>query len=125
MIETFTTGSPHTNTTVITAKFESGFVTKDDLVPFHCSPVSSGAAQLQTDVRWVSRVAHAMGAAIPNVLQPSAFVWFEKTQRTLVKALSVSGWRPMKQLAVRVHFVRCSGLFNDWSVEGVLSLVFV
>ncbi|GFX27241.1 e3 ubiquitin-protein ligase RNF13 [Trichonephila clavipes] len=35
------------------------------------------------------------------------------------------GWRPMKQLAVRVHFLRCGGLLDDWSVEGVLSLVFV
>ncbi|GFV68622.1 uncharacterized protein TNCV_2274851 [Trichonephila clavipes] len=31
----------------------------------------------------------------------------------------------MKQLAVRVHFLRCGGLLDDWSVEGVLSLVFV
>ncbi|GFV73404.1 uncharacterized protein TNCV_3389201 [Trichonephila clavipes] len=29
---------------------------------------------------WASRAAHVMGAVIPNVLQPSAFVWFEKTQ---------------------------------------------
>ncbi|GFW80796.1 uncharacterized protein TNCV_3778761 [Trichonephila clavipes] len=32
----------------------------------------------------------------------------------------------MKQLAaVRVHFLRSGGLLDDWSVEGVLSLVFV
>ncbi|GFS76230.1 hypothetical protein TNCV_4667781 [Trichonephila clavipes] len=29
-----TTGFPHTNTVVITAEIESGFVAKDDLVPF-------------------------------------------------------------------------------------------
>ncbi|GFS62573.1 uncharacterized protein TNCV_1263261 [Trichonephila clavipes] len=43
----------------------------------------------------------------------------------LVKVLPVPGWRPMKQLAIRVHFLRCHGLLDDWSVEGVLSLVFV
>ncbi|GFY11114.1 hypothetical protein TNCV_4471001 [Trichonephila clavipes] len=42
--EAFTTGSPHTNMIVITAEIESGFVTKDELVPFRCSPVSSCVA---------------------------------------------------------------------------------
>ncbi|GFT28296.1 e3 ubiquitin-protein ligase RNF13 [Trichonephila clavipes] len=54
---------------------------------------------------WASRAAHVMSAAIPNVLQPDAFVWFEKTQGPLVKVLPVTGWRPMKQLAVRMHFL--------------------
>ncbi|GFX31076.1 uncharacterized protein TNCV_2025791 [Trichonephila clavipes] len=31
----------------------------------------------------------------------------------------------MKQLAVHEHFLRCGGLLDYWSVEGVLSLVFV
>ncbi|GFW00064.1 uncharacterized protein TNCV_3568541 [Trichonephila clavipes] len=74
---------------------------------------------------WASRAAHVMGAKIPNVLQPGAFVRFEKTQGPIVKVLPVPGWRPMKQLAVRVHFLRCGGLLDDWSVEGVLSLVFM
>ncbi|GFS75991.1 uncharacterized protein TNCV_4666271 [Trichonephila clavipes] len=43
----------------------------------------------------------------------------------LMKVLHVPGWWPMKQLAVRVHFLRCGGLLNDWSVEGILNLVFV
>ncbi|GFV26759.1 uncharacterized protein TNCV_2098941 [Trichonephila clavipes] len=42
----FTTGSPHTNTIVITAEIEYGFVGKDDLVPFRCSPVFSCVAPL-------------------------------------------------------------------------------
>ncbi|GFU90885.1 uncharacterized protein TNCV_4922181 [Trichonephila clavipes] len=116
-------GSPLMNTIVITAEIESGFVAKDDLVPFRCSPLSSCVAPLQTERRW--RAAHIMGTANPNVLQPGAFVWFEKTQGPPVKVLPVPGWRPMKPLAVRVHFLRCGGLLNDWSVEGVLSLVFV
>ncbi|GFW18743.1 hypothetical protein TNCV_1369971 [Trichonephila clavipes] len=49
LVFAFTTGSPHTNTIVITAEIESGFVTKDDLVPFRCSPVSSSAAPLLTE----------------------------------------------------------------------------
>ncbi|GFX15957.1 uncharacterized protein TNCV_522641 [Trichonephila clavipes] len=37
-IEAFITGSPHTNTIVITAEIESRFVAKYDLFPFRCSP---------------------------------------------------------------------------------------
>ncbi|GFW26205.1 uncharacterized protein TNCV_3397011 [Trichonephila clavipes] len=74
---------------------------------------------------WASRAAHVMRATIPNVLQPGAFVWIEKEQGPLVKVLLVPGWQPMKQLAVRMHFLRFGGLLNDWFVEGVLSLVFV
>ncbi|GFU10750.1 e3 ubiquitin-protein ligase RNF13 [Trichonephila clavipes] len=66
-----------------------------------------------------------MDSAISNVLQPGAFVWFEKTQGPLVKVLPVPGRRLMKQLAVRVHFLRCDGLLDNWSVEGILSLVFL
>ncbi|GFW04125.1 uncharacterized protein TNCV_2668901 [Trichonephila clavipes] len=114
MIEAFTTGSPHTNTITITAKIESGFVAKDNLVPFHYSPVSSWVAQLNGGVDWwATRAAQVMGAAILNVLQPGAFVWFEKTQGPLMKVLPVPGWRPMKQLVVRMHFLRCCGLLND------------
>ncbi|GFU83445.1 e3 ubiquitin-protein ligase RNF13 [Trichonephila clavipes] len=40
---------------------------------------------------WASRAAHVMGAAIPNVLQPGAFVWLEKTRGPLVKVLLVPG----------------------------------
>ncbi|GFX87846.1 uncharacterized protein TNCV_4373111 [Trichonephila clavipes] len=41
-------GVHHMNTIIIPAEIESGFVAKDDLVPFRCSPVSSCAATLQT-----------------------------------------------------------------------------
>ncbi|GFT20608.1 uncharacterized protein TNCV_2184281 [Trichonephila clavipes] len=66
-----------------------------------------------------------MGVTIPNVLQPGAFVLFEKTQGPLVKVLLMPGWWPMKQLAVRVHFLRYGSPLDDWSVEGVLRLVLV
>ncbi|GFW93129.1 uncharacterized protein TNCV_3888701 [Trichonephila clavipes] len=39
----------HTDTIVITAETESGFLAKDDLVPFHYSPVFSCRAPLQTE----------------------------------------------------------------------------
>ncbi|GFY35686.1 e3 ubiquitin-protein ligase RNF13 [Trichonephila clavipes] len=71
-----------------------------------------------------SRAAHVMGAVIPNVIQPGTFVWFEKKHDPVVKVLPVPGGRPMKQLAVRVHFLRCGSLLDDWSVEGILSMVF-
>ncbi|GFX37973.1 hypothetical protein TNCV_3835741 [Trichonephila clavipes] len=48
-IEALTMGSPPTKTIVITAEIESGFVTKDNLVLFRRSPVSSCAASLQTE----------------------------------------------------------------------------
>ncbi|GFV57624.1 hypothetical protein TNCV_2705691 [Trichonephila clavipes] len=67
---------------VITAEIESGFVTKDDMVPFRCSRVAP-------------------------------------RHRPLLKVLPVPGWRPMKQLAARVHFLRCGGLLDDWCVECV------
>ncbi|GFU98933.1 uncharacterized protein TNCV_3381791 [Trichonephila clavipes] len=47
--------SPHTNAIVITAEIESRFVTKDDLVEFHRSPVSSCVAQLQTEASMSGR----------------------------------------------------------------------
>ncbi|GFV87918.1 uncharacterized protein TNCV_781991 [Trichonephila clavipes] len=66
-----------------------------------------------------------MDAAILNVLQPGVFVWFEKIQGPPVKLLSMPGWRPMKQLAVRVNFIRYGVILDYWSVEGILSLVSV
>ncbi|GFT07095.1 hypothetical protein TNCV_1416121 [Trichonephila clavipes] len=38
---------------VSTAEIESGFVDKDNLVPFRCSPVSSCVAPLQTEASMV------------------------------------------------------------------------
>ncbi|GFU82559.1 uncharacterized protein TNCV_4154291 [Trichonephila clavipes] len=66
---------------------------------------------------------HTITPAAGTVCQPGAFVWFEKTQEPLVKVLHVPRWRLMKQLAVRVHLLRCGCLLDEWSVEGVLSLV--
>ncbi|PRD23229.1 UNVERIFIED_CONTAM: hypothetical protein NCL1_46977 [Trichonephila clavipes] len=43
----------------------------------------------------------------------------------LLKVLPVPGWQSMKQLALCVHFLRCGGLLDDWSLEGNLSLFFI
>ncbi|GFT72989.1 integrase catalytic domain-containing protein [Trichonephila clavipes] len=85
----------------------------------HCTTPNEGVSG------WESRAAHVMGIAIPNVLQPGTFIWFEKTEGPLVKVLPVPGWLPMKQLAVCMHFLQCGSLLDNWSVEGVLSLVFM
>ncbi|GFU97876.1 uncharacterized protein TNCV_1103841 [Trichonephila clavipes] len=90
MIEVFITGSPHTNTIVISPEIESGFVVKDNLDPFHCSPASSSVEPFIPNVGndgWTSKASHVMGTAISNVLQPGTFVWFEKTQGLLMKVL--------------------------------------
>ncbi|GFY29645.1 uncharacterized protein TNCV_1812251 [Trichonephila clavipes] len=87
-IEAFPTGSPHTNTIAFTAEIESGSVAKNNLIPFRCSPDSLYATPLETEA---SRAAHVMGVAIPNVLQPGAFVWFEKRVGPQMKVLPVPG----------------------------------
>ncbi|GFY13837.1 uncharacterized protein TNCV_986091 [Trichonephila clavipes] len=38
---------------------------------------------------------------------------FKKSQEPLVKVLPVPGWRPMKQLALRVQFLQCGSLLED------------
>ncbi|GFV76481.1 e3 ubiquitin-protein ligase RNF13 [Trichonephila clavipes] len=74
--------------------------------------------------RWVDvKGRTSNGRRDPKCLQPGALVWFEKTQEPPVKVLPGPGWRPMKQLAVRVYFLRCGGLPEDWSITGILSLV--
>ncbi|GFY19842.1 uncharacterized protein TNCV_2145351 [Trichonephila clavipes] len=116
----------HTNTIVISAEIESGFVAKDDLVSFRGSPVSSWVPIPNGGIdRWVSSTANVMYAVNPNSLQPGAILRFEKTQGTLLKVLPVPEWWPTKQVAIRMHFSRCGDLLDDWSVEDVLSLVFV
>ncbi|GFT74476.1 uncharacterized protein TNCV_539771 [Trichonephila clavipes] len=66
-----------------------------------------------------------MGTAIPKFSLASRLCMVREETGFLLKALHVPGWQLMKQLAVFVHFLRCSGLLDDWYVEGVFSLVFV
>ncbi|GFW85516.1 uncharacterized protein TNCV_145611 [Trichonephila clavipes] len=107
--------------TADSAKFES-LMAVSSTVPLDHFLVLSTTPNEGVD-GWASREAHVMGTAIPNVLQQGAFVWFEKTQMPLMKVLPVPGWRQMKQMAVRVHFLRYGSLLDDWSVESVLSLI--
>ncbi|GFX00151.1 uncharacterized protein TNCV_296401 [Trichonephila clavipes] len=112
---------------VTTAEIESGFVSKDDpgSIPLQSIFFVRDATPKGCVNGRGSGAVHVMGAVIANFLQPRAFVWFEKTQGTPVKALTVPGWWPMKLLAVRAHFLRCGCRLDDLSFEGVLSLVFV
>ncbi|GFV78068.1 uncharacterized protein TNCV_2221 [Trichonephila clavipes] len=116
VIDAFTPGSPHTNTIVITAEFESGFVAKDDgSISLLSSFLVRGTTPNGGFGGWTSRAAYVIGTTIPNILQQGDFICFEKTQGALVKVLPVPGWRPLKQLAVRVHFFR----FGVFSMTGL------
>ncbi|GFV66805.1 histone-lysine N-methyltransferase SETMAR [Trichonephila clavipes] len=70
--------------------------------------------------RWASRAAQTISATIPNVLQPGAFAWFEKTQVTLVKQ---SVWIPHeiteKDLSHRVRM--CSSHLIRHNAEQLLN----
>ncbi|GFX54841.1 uncharacterized protein TNCV_3317581 [Trichonephila clavipes] len=74
---------------------------------------------------WTSSADDVKGAAIPNVLQPGTFDWFEKTQGPLMKVLAVPGWPSTKQLAVRVQFLRCgeSGIYSGFDVHSTEDVV--
>ncbi|GFW67599.1 hypothetical protein TNCV_3392701 [Trichonephila clavipes] len=61
-----------------------------------------------------------MGAAIQNVLQPGAFVGFEKAQGSLVKVLPLPGWWLIKQLAVPVSFLRSISWIRSNDTWGTL-----
>ncbi|GFX50176.1 uncharacterized protein TNCV_2781981 [Trichonephila clavipes] len=65
------------------------------------------------------------GRCDPKCLAASRLPTVREDTGAPVKVLPVPGWRPMKLLALRVHFVRCGGLFNNWFFDCVLSLVFV
>ncbi|GFV37078.1 uncharacterized protein TNCV_791651 [Trichonephila clavipes] len=84
----------------ITAEIESGFVAKDELIPLQSSFLMRSTTPNAGVDGWASRAAHVMGAAIPNVLQPGSFAWFEKTQGLLVKVL------PMPQCFSNFHYWR-------------------
>ncbi|GFV53205.1 hypothetical protein TNCV_1065641 [Trichonephila clavipes] len=93
------------------AEIESGFVAKDDLVPFCCSLVSSSKRRC----RWVG----VKGSTLNRRRDPKCpsarclRMVQEHTGGPSEKVLPVPGWRPMKQLAVRMHFLRCGGLLDD------------
>ncbi|GFW65396.1 uncharacterized protein TNCV_396621 [Trichonephila clavipes] len=119
-------GSPHTSTIVITTEIESGFIAKDDLILFHCTVQFPRAwHHSKQRRRWVG-VKNSTRNGLRDPKCPSARRYRMVREDTgfLVKVLPVPGWWSMKQLPVRTHFLRCGGL-RDWSVEGILSLVFV
>ncbi|GFS70718.1 uncharacterized protein TNCV_498071 [Trichonephila clavipes] len=64
------TGSSHKNTIVITAEIEPGYFAKDDMVQFHCIPVSSSVAPLHTEASWMGVCSTRNGRSDPKC--PSA-----------------------------------------------------
>ncbi|GFW76336.1 uncharacterized protein TNCV_1581151 [Trichonephila clavipes] len=81
--------TPHTITppveVVCRCKSKAGLRRSPASIPQQSSFLMRGTTSNGGIDGWVSREAHLMGAAIPNVLQPGAFVWFEKTQGPPVK----------------------------------------
>ncbi|GFX59138.1 hypothetical protein TNCV_936531 [Trichonephila clavipes] len=99
---------------------ESGFVAKDDLVPFRCNSVSSCAKWRH---RWVGvKGSTRNGRRDPKCPSARRLRIVREVTGPLVKMLHVPGWLLMKQLAVRVHFLRCGGLLGDLSDEGVVKM---
>ncbi|GFV64573.1 hypothetical protein TNCV_4965541 [Trichonephila clavipes] len=93
--------SPHMNTIVITAHIESRFVAEDDLVLYRSSLIPSCATQLQMKSSSVGVIGSTRdGAAISDVSQPGALLRFWKSQGPVVKVLSASGQRSLRQLVV-------------------------
>ncbi|GFV87766.1 hypothetical protein TNCV_780481 [Trichonephila clavipes] len=114
--EAFTTGSPHTNTSVITAEIESGFFVKNDLVSFLCSQISSCVAPLQAEASMGRRQAGKSHNGHRDLKCPSARRLHMVREDTGVpnEDVPVHGWRPMKQLAIRIDFLHNqSGLIDE------------
>ncbi|GFT79070.1 hypothetical protein TNCV_3094351 [Trichonephila clavipes] len=91
----------------MSAQIESRFVAEDYLVQFLCSQIT---LCLDTTLNgrvggWVLLAALVLGTAIPDVLHPGTLRYLEKTQGPLMKVLSVSEQRPMRQLALSVLIV--------------------
>ncbi|GFY15125.1 uncharacterized protein TNCV_1569401 [Trichonephila clavipes] len=75
--------------------------------------------------RWVGvKSSTRNGRRHPECPSARRFRMVQEDTRPLMKVLPVPRRRPMK-LVVRMHFLRWGGLLDDWSGEGILSLVFV
>ncbi|GFV72185.1 hypothetical protein TNCV_3278401 [Trichonephila clavipes] len=106
---------------VITAEIESGLVAKADLVQFRCSPVPRARHHSKRRRQWMGvkgitrNECHNRKCSSARRLR-----MVQKAQGPLVKVLLVPGSRSMKQLAVRVHFLRCNGLLHEWFVKSLI-----
>ncbi|GFU19610.1 hypothetical protein TNCV_21731 [Trichonephila clavipes] len=100
---------------VTTAEIKSGYVAKDDLVPFRCSPVSLRARyRFKRRRRWLGvKGSTHNGRKDPKCPSTRRLRMVREETSALVKVLPVPGWRPIKQLAVRVNILQWGGLFDD------------
>ncbi|GFU01209.1 uncharacterized protein TNCV_4927941 [Trichonephila clavipes] len=85
---------------VITAEIESGFVAKDDLVPFRCSTVSSCAAPPQTEAsiaRRLRMIREDTGA--PN--EGATCAWIAADEAIGCTLAFLRMWQSSRQLVYR------------------------
>ncbi|GFV81947.1 uncharacterized protein TNCV_3151451 [Trichonephila clavipes] len=124
-IESITTGS-HTRTIVITAEIESGFVTKDNLAPFHCSPVSSGVHHSKQSCRWVGvKGSTPNGRRDPKCPSARRLRMVREDTGTIGVDTNCVWMSSDEAIGYTRAFLTIWGLLDNWSVEKVLSLVFV
>ncbi|GFW55357.1 e3 ubiquitin-protein ligase RNF13 [Trichonephila clavipes] len=84
----------HTRTRLLSLlrlNLDSSLKTTLDSIPLPSSLLVHSTSPIGAVDKCTLRATHVMGAAIPNVLQPGAFIWFEETQGPLIKELPVPG----------------------------------
>ncbi|GFU70405.1 uncharacterized protein TNCV_4216821 [Trichonephila clavipes] len=80
---------------VITAEIEFGFVAKDDLVPFRCSPVSLCVAPLQTEA--------LMGGRQEQHTEGATIAWMTADEAVVCTRVFLMMWWSSRQLVCQGH----------------------
>ncbi|GFX29851.1 hypothetical protein TNCV_4749801 [Trichonephila clavipes] len=126
-IQAFTTESPHTNTIVIAAEIESGFLAKDDLVLFRCNPIPPARYYSKRRRRLVVvKSSTRNGPRDPKCPSARRFRMVREDTGAPNDGTTYAWMAADEPFGCTMkHLVRCGGLLDDWSVEGVLNLVFV
>ncbi|GFU80772.1 hypothetical protein TNCV_514991 [Trichonephila clavipes] len=99
------------NTIVITTEIESGFVAKDDLIPFRCSPVSSCTAPLQTEASMAKRLGMVReDTGAPN--EGATCVWMAAYEAVGCMRIFLTMWRSSRRLVCQA-WSSCKGHLSD------------
>ncbi|GFX74404.1 uncharacterized protein TNCV_3453521 [Trichonephila clavipes] len=78
----------------ITAEIDSGFIAKDDLVPFRCSPISSCATPLHTE-------ASMEDTRVPS--EGATYAWMAADEAVGCTRAFLMMWWPSRRLGYREH----------------------
>ncbi|GFY01197.1 uncharacterized protein TNCV_5076641 [Trichonephila clavipes] len=121
MIEAFTTGSPLTNTIVITGEIESGFVANPDSISpvgdrFHSAAVQFSRAwhHSKRRRRWLgNKGSTCNGRSDPKCPSARRLRMVREDTGAPDVGATCAWMSSMKQLAVHVHFLRWGGLLDD------------